>query len=123
MGGVSVRRKALTVYFWIIVIGAAYAALIFFTDLEPKCVSLELLGLECGACGVTRMLISMAHLDFVAAFSYNPVLFVLFWAWNIIGALCIIDKTRLVRDRRFIYTLMWISVAAILIFGVVRNFS
>ncbi len=116
------RKKALTVYFWIIIIGAVYAALIFFTGIEPKCVTRELFGFECGTCGVTHMLISMAHLDFAAAFSYNPVLFVLFWLWNIVGVLCIIDKTRLVRNKRFIYTLMWISVAAILIFGVLRNF-
>ncbi len=116
------RRKALTVYFWILIIGIAYAALIFFTEVQPRCTILELTGLECGACGVTRMLISMVKLDFAAAFSYNPVLFVLFWVWNIIGVLCIIDRVELVKNKRFLYTAMWISAAAILVFGVVRNF-
>lgn len=103
-------------------IGIAYAALIFFTDIQPKCTVLELTGLECGACGVTRMLVSMVKLDFAAAFSYNPVLFVLFFVWNIIGVLSIIDRAELVKNKRFMYTAMWISIAAILAFGVVRNF-
>lgn len=116
------RRKALKVYFWTIVIGAVYAAMIFFTDIAPECVSLKLFGLQCGACGITRMFVSMARFDFAAAFAYNPVFFVLFFVWNIIGALCIIDKTELVKKPRFLYSVLWISVAAVGIFGVVRNF-
>ena len=116
------RKKALTAYFWIIVIGTLYAAMIFFTDIAPECVSLKLFGMQCGACGVTRMLVSMAKLDFAAAFVYNPIFFVLFFVWNIIGVLCIIDKTEFIKKPRFLYSAMLISVAAVGIFGVIRNF-
>lgn len=37
------------------------------------CMSYELLGIECPACGLTRSFISFARMDFARAFSFNRV--------------------------------------------------
>ena len=115
------RKKALRIYFWIILIGILYAALICFTDIQLKCFIYEFTGMECPSCGATRMFASMAHLDLAAAFLYNPVLFVLFFVWNIIGGLCILDKVEFVKKPRFLYAMLLGSTAVFLIWGIFRN--
>ena len=66
------------------------------------------------------MFLSMMKFDFVAAFNYNPVMFVIFWIWNIIGVLGIIDKIEFVKKPKFLYTVLALSLASYFIFSVVR---
>ena len=41
------------------------------------CVFLYFLGIPCPGCGMTRALRALLRLDFVAAFTYNPLIFAL----------------------------------------------
>ena len=51
---------------------AAYAIM---THFGISCVFIELFGLPCPGCGMTRALFSLLRLDFYSAFRYNPVIF------------------------------------------------
>ena len=63
--------------------GGAGAAVLMFVDpnkpgnLLPKCPFNWLTGLNCPACGVTRMVHALLHGDVVAAFHFNAVMLVL----------------------------------------------
>lgn len=67
------------------------------------------------------MFLNMLKLDFVAAFNSNPVVFVLFFIWNIIGALCIWNKFEFLRKTRFVFGFFIATMIVLVIYGVVRN--
>jgi len=54
---------------------AIYALLIGKT---PPCLFYEFTGLYCPGCGAGRFMLSLLHLDFYAAFRYQPLLFISF---------------------------------------------
>lgn len=56
----------------IVYFSAAYALM---THFGISCVFLEIFGLPCPGCGMTRALFSLCRLDFYSAFRYNPVIF------------------------------------------------
>ena len=57
----------ITVYFLIV-----YAVFKYF---NIGCVSRDVFGILCPGCGMTRALISLLHLDVIAAVKYNVVVF------------------------------------------------
>lgn len=68
-------RKVAIKYGIIFGIGLTYLFFVLLSGLRIPCVFFELTGLKCPGCGVTRMLVSVAWLDFADAFGYNPFLF------------------------------------------------
>ena len=63
-----------------IVIGLVVVAflLVYVSKLiNYECPILKYLHLTCAGCGTTRMLDEMFHLNFVRAFKYNPLMFIL----------------------------------------------
>lgn len=117
------RRRIIKIYGVILSVGLSYLLWIRLTGLKIPCLYLVTTGLRCPGCGTTRMLLSLLHLDFPAAFSYNPVVFVLFLIWNLIAFLCAVDVPKFVQTPRFLYTTLGISLFAMLFFGILRNFS
>jgi hypothetical protein len=79
-------------------------------------------GLLCPGCGISRMLIALAHLDLASAFRYNP--FILLTSPVILFII-------VYSDYRYIKTgdgsfgkwkfLLFAELAGLLIFGVARN--
>ena len=67
----------------VLAVGGAGAVLLLFVDpnkpdnLFPKCPFNWLTGLNCPACGITRMLHALLHGDVVAAFHFNAVMLAL----------------------------------------------
>ena len=55
----------------VLIIGIAYFIFIKIVGKGFPCVLHSLTGLHCPGCGISRMFISLASLDFKAAFSYN----------------------------------------------------
>jgi Protein of unknown function (DUF2752) len=47
----------------------------FFDHGESICLSKQLAGLECPACGLTRGVMHFVHLDFAAAWQFNKITF------------------------------------------------
>ncbi len=52
------------------------AALFFFLGKTPPCIFYEVTGLYCAGCGSGRSLLALLHLDFYAAFRYQPLMFI-----------------------------------------------
>lgn len=91
--GVSGRlRKVAAGPVGVAVAAAGAAVVLFFTDPThpgswlPGCPFNWLTGLDCPACGSTRMVYSLLHGDLAAAWHFNPVMLVaglplLGWLW------------------------------------------
>jgi hypothetical protein len=50
----------------------------FFDTGQTVCVSKLLAGIECYACGMTRAIMHLVHLDFEQAYAYNKLSFIVF---------------------------------------------
>ena len=69
-------RKTLLKYAIVLGIALAYLVFVLLTGIGIPCVFYEITGLKCPGCGISRMFISLAKLDFVSAFKYNSFVFV-----------------------------------------------
>jgi len=67
---------------WALALLVVLALIIFFSFFDPttfpffpRCFFYALTGFECPGCGTARALHSLVHGKMIAAFSYNPILF------------------------------------------------
>ena len=118
------RLKKLLLYMMILgMAGLLYGIFVSYTGLAIPCLFRKMTGLLCPGCGVTGMCVALLHLDWRGAFSCHPVLFVLLLP---LTAVFICSAVGYVQDGRFRFTrwqnfILYVSVAALAIFGVVRN--
>lgn len=103
--------------------GLLYGIFVSYTGLAIPCLFRKMTGLLCPGCGVTGMCVALLHLDWRGAFSCHPVLFVLLLP---LTAVFICNAAGYVQDGRFRFArwqnfILYVSVAALAIFGVVRN--
>lgn len=109
-------------YIVIIAIGFAYFIFIVLTGEGIPCIFYKITSLKCPACGVSRMMVSLAHFDILAAFYYNP--FLLVSSPLIVFSLVYPDIKYIVKaDRSLgkVSILLWLEIILLLVFGVVRN--
>lgn len=108
-----------------IVLGVAVVYLIFVlsTGWGLPCLFFEITRLRCPACGVSRMLLALLRLDFVAAFRYNPYLFV-----NAPVILFCLGYSEIQYVRtgsrihpKWVSVILWCEIGLALLFGVLRN--
>ena len=107
---------------------AAGAAVVYHWNPEtagffPVCPIYALTGYYCPGCGMTRALHQLAHGHVAAAFSYNPLLVVsmpLIVYWVVSQTFLVLSGRTLPRihvpDK-----LLWVALAGVVVFGVVRN--
>jgi len=84
--------------------------------IEIPCFFHEFTGFFCPGCGITRLFVSLIHLDFYNAFRYNPLVFVLM----ILYGLYIIVKLKyknLKIPNWVIYVILGVTIG----FGILRN--
>ncbi len=83
----------------------------------------RLTGLKCPGCGITRMILSVFRLDFKAAFFYNPAIFCLVPLWAaVFCAFVLLEKReKAAAAQKVKNTAVYFSIAALVIFGAVRN--
>lgn len=115
------KKSVQKIYFWLIAVVGIYSIWFSITGLGIPCYYRAVHGYECPGCGLTRMLSSTIKLQFGAAFRFNPVGFVAFWIWNSVAVLCCMEKTVLVKKPAFLYSLFTLTIAALLIQGLLRN--
>lgn len=118
----KIRRNIIRIYLVTLGVGFAYFLFGKVTGWFMPCLLNKYTGLLCPGCGISRMFLSLAKLQIRQAFSYNPAVFVLLILWNIIGLLCFIGKPKIVRKQWFLYVSMALSVAALVLYGILRNF-
>lgn len=115
----SVLKK----YAIVLGIAVAYLIVVLVTGWGLPCLFFTVTKLQCPACGVSRMLLSLLRLDFVAAFHYNPYLFVnapvILFCLGYSEAQYVKTGSRV--HRRWVNIILWIEIGLALLFGVVRN--
>ena len=115
--------RTLTKYAIVLGIAVAYLILVLCTGKGLLCPFYTVTKLQCPACGVSHMLLSLLRLDVASAFRYNPYLFVnapllLFcfgyseWQYVALG-------TR--KHPRWLNVILWCEIGLALLFGVLRN--
>ena len=118
------RLKKLLLYMMLLgMAGLLYGIFVSYTGIAIPCLFRKVTGLLCPGCGVTGMCVALLHLDWRGAFSCHPVLFVLLLpltAVFICGAAGYVQNGRF-RFARWQNLILYVSVAALVIFGVVRN--
>ena len=109
---------------YLIVLGAGILYFVFtsVTKIGIPCPFYYITGLQCPGCGISRMMLALARLDFTQALQYNPFIFL---------TLPILLFIIFYSDYLYIKTgngslgkwnfLMVAELAGLLIFGVVRN--
>lgn len=88
----------------------------------PQCFFLSLTGYKCPGCGIQRAIHALLHGDVAGAFRYNAFLMVAI-PWI---ALCLFAESRRTRNPRLYARinpelLMWLLLAAVLIWWILRN--
>ena len=118
------QRLRQTVVKYSVVFGILLAYLIFVlcTGIGIPCVFSKITGLKCVGCGISRMFVSLARLDFVSAFKHNaflfitgPFLIVYFAVSEIKYVLC--GNGRMGKWEIF----LWVELALGIAYGVLRN--
>lgn len=116
-------RKILIRDMLIATILGTYTIVVIHTNWGIPCVIHLITGLQCPGCGISRMLLSMLHGDFYAAFSFHPFLFV---TWPVL--LYLILKTdylyvtgQSVQFKKADTVLACLYIIALVLFSVVRN--
>ena len=106
----------------ILVIGFAYLVFVLITGLRIPCLFNVLTGLKCTGCGVTRLIVSLFKFDFVAAFWYNPFLFI---TGPFLLAYLVFCEYRYIktgnREMGRWEIFIWVELFLAIVYGVLRN--
>ncbi len=116
------RKKVIKGALILLGIGALYAVTVTLLGRGIPCPIRLATGFECPGCGVSRMLLALMRLDFAAAFEANAALLCLLplLAFAAGRLVYVYIKRGTMRDRAA-ETVIWIAIAALLVWGVVRN--
>lgn len=119
---VDLRKVKLSLFIILLLtlLGFLYLLLIYF-DIVIPCFFYKLTGFYCPGCGVTRMFLSLFHLDFYQAFRFNPLLFILLPFLIILG---ILQYKRWLFNQNYfkVPDFVWNSILIItILFGILRN--
>lgn len=117
----KLRAKIRKIYGGILLFGLIYFLWIKITNAAIPCFYFVTTGYLCPGCGITRMFLSLAKLEFSKAFFYHPPAFCLFFLWNLIAALCYWGRISFVKQEHFLYGIFALSMIVLICFGVVRN--
>ena len=119
----KLRKNIITVYAVSLTLGFSYFVFIKLTGFSVPCLYNLFFGIDCPGCGMTRMFSSLIKFDIYQAFRYNPMAFTLLIIWNIIAVLLFLGKPQFIKNKILLYSLFVVSVFAMFLFGIFRNFS
>ena len=115
------RKNIITVYCILGGVGGLYLLLMALTGQGLPCFYQHFTGKPCPFCGFSRMAFALVRGQFGEAFTYHPVGAVLTPLWLGVSALLFWGKPKFLAKPVFLYTLLDVSVASVLIFGFFRN--
>ena len=115
----SVLKSALT----LLIVGLIYFVFVKITHLGIPCVFNLITGLHCPGCGISRMFLSLASLDFKAAFGYNALIMIIgpFFLFFSLKYYIKYILTGNQKTSRFEDVLLVIALVLTIAFGVLRN--
>ena len=115
------RKYILIIWLAVCSAGIVFLALINLVVL-PECVIYNLTGLFCGGCGTTRMLDALLRGDIALAFRQNMATFILIPFLIIYSIFCFVGWPEFFRHKTVIYIVVFGTLIAWLLFGILRNF-
>ena len=106
----------------LILAGLIYAAL-YLMGIQIPCLFHLLTGLYCPGCGISRMFISILHLDFLNALRYNSMVmflspFLLVLLFQVLFSYVKTGSKKLSKRQT---VAVWIMAGLLLLFGILRN--
>lgn len=110
---------------FVLLAGLLYYLFVSNTGWKIPCLFYTLTGLYCPGCGVTRMAVALLQFDFARAFHYHPVLLCTLFPLGIcfgVQALRYV-KTGETKFSRWQNVVMWIVIAALILFCACRNWD
>lgn len=116
------QKRLVRIYSIIFAAGFAYLIFVRITGIKLPCIFYETTGLLCPGCGITRMFVQLSCFNIKKAFMYNPVCFVSVAFWLTFSVLLFIGKPKYFRNAKLLYIFMYINFAALILFGLLRNF-
>lgn len=116
------RKRIFQIYAWVLSFILVYYLLFRFAGGGLPCFLYLKTGLLCPGCGASRMLMALLRGDFAAAWAFNPFVLCLFAFWNAVALFCFVGKPAFVSKSPFLYTALFSSAGAAILFGVLRNF-
>ena len=115
-------RKVLFGALILFAVGTLYTVIVKTTGLSVPCPIRRVTGLLCPGCGVSWMCLALMRLDFSGAFRANPVLLCLLPLMLLTAGRMIYVYIRYGRTReRITQFSIYGMIAALLVFGVLRN--
>ena len=115
-------REIIKKYAILLGIGLAYLIFVLITGFGIPCIFHLITGLQCPGCGISRMFVSLAKLDFVSAFKYNSFVFItgpFLLAYVIANEIKYIVTGNNKMGKWEIF--LWVESALAIAFGVLRN--
>lgn len=102
---------------------AGYAVFVMYTGAGIPCLFRYFFHIQCPGCGITRMLLSLARGDFLAAFHYHPAAFVAgpFLLWLLARSIKAYLTDSDICWRGWERAGMYAVLVLLLVFTVVRN--
>lgn len=115
--------KVIKSIFIVLITGILYGLFVMHTGIGVPCIINLITGYKCPGCGISRMCMALMRLDVNSAYNYNKVLFLL------LPILLAVFSYQLYRYIRYNNTkltkvqsaILYIAVALLLVWGVVRN--
>ena len=117
------KKSVLKIYAIVLGLGLSYFVFSKIAGFTLPCLFYSLTGYECAGCGLTRMFFALSRFDVLLAFSLNPFMFVQIILWNAVAVFVFFGKPRLFRNKKFLYTLLFVSVGVGVVFTFLRNFT
>lgn len=121
------KKRALSlikIYVLILGAGLLYALLFSKFNIKIPCLFNAFTGLLCPSCGISRMCVEILKGNFEKAYYYNRLIFILLPLFFIFFVKWSVDyiRTGKIRHSKIEIVLVFSIVAALLLFGIIRNF-
>lgn len=116
-------KKLITAAALLLIAGGLYYLAIMYLGFGIRCPFERLIGYRCPGCGITTMVLNLAHGDIAGAWKSNQLTFALipFYAVMIVYLGYRYVKKGDQRLPKWIGVLVWVLVAVYCAFGVLRN--
>ncbi len=116
--------KLIKIYLTILGAGLLYALLFSKFNIKIPCIFYSVTGFLCPSCGVSRMCVEILKGNFIEAYYYNrliflllPIFFVLFVKWS-----ADYIKTGKIKHNKLDIAVVLLVCVSLMVFGAVRNF-
>lgn len=120
------KTRALKVIRYILCLlttGLAYAFFVSRTGFAIPCIIHYFTGYQCPGCGISRMCLAIMKLDFISAYNYNKLLFIIspFLIYIIIYLLYRYIRYNDAKTTKAQTVILYTLLVLLFIWGIVRN--